>query len=481
MADDTRNAGAGGFNAAGNADAAPRTTQNTDPEPVILEEHVIPKAARTMAPAPLSTSPKSTDSTAMPAAQLPRQAPESSRMMQPAETSKTDIGSILASVQLPERRLEPNASKPEKEPKRYDTSLTSLLEGATSPGVSSREIERIAPPHTMPTSPQTPPQSTVSHAPVLPEVEAAPVRTAAAMEPENTTVVPLHTLKDDLQHVVRQQKISVVRAVSLEEERRHRVKKDDAFEPSPVAQQRGRRVLNILFSVALLLALGGAALLGVYLVARNQTASVAPPNMQSLIFAESAVIFPLSASTPEDLRRELGAMRVNAGGTLGSITRIVPVIVDAQDDSASTRPATFTEFMKALDPGVPDELLRAASDDFFLGIHTNVDRNAPVLVVPVTSYDHAFAGMLAWEAHLNAALTPLYTSLSSQTTDQDGLPIARTFQDVIMRNYDTRALKDDAGNVQLYYSFPNRNILIIAESPYSFTEVLSRLQAERQL
>jgi len=50
-----------------------------------------------------------------------------------------------------------------------------------------------------------------------------------------------------------------------------------------------------------------------------------------------------------------------------------------------------------------------------------------------------------------------------------------------MRNYDARALKDDAGQIQLYYSFPTRNILIIAESPYTFAEVLSRLQAERRL
>ena len=55
------------------------------------------------------------------------------------------------------------------------------------------------------------------------------------------------------------------------------------------------------------------------------------------------------------------------------------------------------------------------------------------------------------------------------------------YEDLVMRNYDVRALKDDAGEIQLYYSFPTQNILIIAESPYSFPEILSRLQASRQL
>ena len=50
-----------------------------------------------------------------------------------------------------------------------------------------------------------------------------------------------------------------------------------------------------------------------------------------------------------------------------------------------------------------------------------------------------------------------------------------------MRNYDVRALKDDDGTIQLYYSFPTRNVLIIAESPFSFTEILSRLRADRRL
>ena len=50
-----------------------------------------------------------------------------------------------------------------------------------------------------------------------------------------------------------------------------------------------------------------------------------------------------------------------------------------------------------------------------------------------------------------------------------------------MRNYDVRVLKNDAGGIELYYSFPTQNILIIGESPYSFTEILSRLRAERKL
>jgi hypothetical protein len=57
----------------------------------------------------------------------------------------------------------------------------------------------------------------------------------------------------------------------------------------------------------------------------------------------------------------------------------------------------------------------------------------------------------------------------------------RQFEDTVMQNFDVRELKDDNGDTQLYYSFPTRTILIIAESKYSFPEILSRLRADRRL
>ena len=82
---------------------------------------------------------------------------------------------------------------------------------------------------------------------------------------------------------------------------------------------------------------------------------------------------------------------------------------------------------------------------------------------------------------MNTALAPFFTPVPTQKMGPDGLPIARIFSDMVMRNYDVRALQDDSGTIELYYSFPNPNLLIIAESPATFTEVLSRLQANRKL
>jgi hypothetical protein len=160
------------------------------------------------------------------------------------------------------------------------------------------------------------------------------------------------------------------------------------------------------------------------------------------------------------------------------MTRVVPSLPTT--DGTGARPATTAEFFKALGLHTPDVLVRSLSDEFFFGIHT-IDKNAPVLIIPVTSYEHAFAGMLSWESDMNADLAPAFTAVPALIAGDKGIPTKRTFRDAVMRNYDVRSLSDDAGSVQLYYSFPTPSILVIAEDPYSFTEILSRLQVQRRL
>lgn len=306
---------------------------------------------------------------------------------------------------------------------------------------------------------------------------------AAANSPvqKQGIVVPIHTLKDDLQHVVHDQKISVVRAASLEEERKHRDTNNADFADNAPKTRASKRVFAIVFSVIILILLGAGALFGVYAVERARSAPTNLPSASSILFAENTVPFPMDNQSPNALKQILAQARGSSSGALGSITQIVPTVsVTAADGTVTPRPATFVEFIRAIGANPPDELLRSLSSDFFFGIHT-VDKQAPLIIVPVTSYDHAFAAMLAWEPSINADFAPIFTQLPAQTTDASGLPTLRTFSDVVMRNYDIRALKDDSGMIEMYYSFPTQNFLVIAESPYTFTEVLSRLQALRKL
>lgn len=290
---------------------------------------------------------------------------------------------------------------------------------------------------------------------------------------EHLTIEPVHTLKQDLQHVVREQKISVVKAVALEQEKKRPARIDAA----PEAKSS---LVTIVLSIAIFVVLGLGALGGVYYVAMQQEVPAAQSQSESMVFAEQHVTFPLGSDSGETNKAQLSQAR-GAGGNLGSILHITPTLPQLNaDGTRGVRAATLSEFFDKIGAHPPDSLIRALGDEFFFGVHT-VDKNAPVLVINVTSYDRAFDGMLTWEKTMNADLSPIFMRVPRLKMGDNGLQTERTFIDRVIRNYDVRALLDDSGEIQLYYSFPTRNLLIIAESPYTFTETLNRLQASRRL
>lgn len=423
---------------------------------------VVPTPQAAAASVPIETPAATPNPAATPAPAVPAKKDE-------LRDIHDDIARILKDVKLPERRR-PRAAKPQGIPL---TPADALAAGIAAPGAPATPVAQIPPPSSPPPGSAPIPAAAPSASPA-----AAPEAAPESTEPR-PRVTSVHTLKQDLQQVVRDQKISLVRAAALEQDRDRA--RDTKVPATPAAQNRNRRTIGMLFAIFMLFLLGGAALFGVYVVTQQRTAPVARVSGPSLIFAEQEAALPLDGQSPDSLKRTVAQARNSQTGALGSITRIVP-LKNAVDGSgqATQRPATLPEFFAALGIAPPEDLMRALGAEFFFGFHT-IDKTVPVLVIPVSSYTRAFAGMLAWEKTMNPDLAPMFTAVSMTMTDQNGLPSERTFGDYVLRNYDIRALKDDTGTIQLYYSFPTPNILVIAESPYTFTEVLSRLQASRKL
>lgn len=362
-----------------------------------------------------------------------------------AQSEKSDISHVLEGIKLPERRAFHATADIAKKPDEPDAAILEehVVQAAKKPSGPASASE--------------------------PNGERTP-----------SSVVPVRTLKDDLQTVVREQNISLVHAVSLEEEKR-KGQEHLTPEQTEIRARSSRRTKSILFAVGLLLVLGVAAIFGVIYVMQKQQAPAPAVSQSTILFAEQTVTLSLKNQSAQTLKAELSQARTQNLGSLGSITRVVPTVTATSSaGAATTQPATLSQFFAALNINPPQELMGAIGPQFFFGFHI-VDTNAPLFVIPVTSYDHAFAGMLGWEITMDTDLSPIFNSVPMTMTSAGGLPVARTFQDTVMRNYDVRELTDDSGNIVLYYSFPTPNILVIAESPYSFTEILSRLQAEREL
>lgn len=315
----------------------------------------------------------------------------------------------------------------------------------------------------------------------VPDIDKAlkQAETVAPPAPEERPiVVASHTLKDDLQDIVRRKKISLVKAAALEQDKKR---------PEPImpleadeGHNRKRRTVSIIFVSILLVCVGGAALYGVMLTQQASAPAASSANA-SLIFAEQSETVAIDNTSPAALKTAITQALGTSIGAVGSITQIVPTVsTTSADGTQNTGLATLPTFLAALGISPPAQLMQGLGSSFFFGTH-NVGTNAPLFVIPVTNYDLAFAGMLAWEPQMDQDLAPIFTSVPALVTGSNGLPTARTFQDAVMRNYDVRELKDDSGNVVLYYSFPTPNLLIIAQDPSTFTELLSRLQARSSI
>lgn len=310
--------------------------------------------------------------------------------------------------------------------------------------------------------------------------EPAPIpQTPPELKPRDI-MSAVHTLKDDFQTAVYDNKLSVVQAAALEEEKRAHKRPDE--EAVLVQIARRRHAFGVLFSVVSLLTLGIIALGAVFLIIRDRS-GITPTTflVEGLLFSEQTIPLPIQNRSEAELKKLLADARTSSGLTLGAITRVAPII-ESQTEAGEPvqKEATTREFFASIDAHVPEELLRALGDEFFFGFHT-VDENAPLIIIPVTSYERAFAGALAWEKTINTDLAPIFTAVPAFVRQADGLLVERTFSDAVMRNYDVRVLKDDTGTIQMYYSFPTRGLIIISESPYSFAEILSRLRADRRL
>lgn len=348
-------------------------------------------------------------------------------------------------------------------PAPIETDITNILKGTKLPERHGAVAEAPAP--------QTQYDTTLAD----PErAMPKPLETSRDVTPNSAPsgLASLHTLKDDLQHVVQTNKISYVRAVALEEERRQK-------QEVVVAPKRDRRGTMRFIVTGLLVGVGLLALGAVFFVQQERSTAQNGIVRQEILFAEQTVPFPIDNQTPGDLKRTIASARSAGSLTLGAILQIIPTRATQTEAGEVTAPITFGSFLEALGARAPEELVRALGDNFFFGIHT-VDENAPLMIIPVISYERALAGMREWEELMNADFEPIFTQLPVQTLKNNTV-VERAFDDMVIRNYDVRALKDDAGVVQLYYSFPTRNVLIIAESQFSFTEILGRLRADRRL
>ena len=116
---------------------------------------------------------------------------------------------------------------------------------------------------------------------------------------------------------------------------------------------------------------------------------------------------------------------------------------------------------------VPSYTLRSLQGDYTFGIYGYGEtRSEPFLLLKVSDYDAAFAGMLEWENNMENDLTILFKLRHSG--------VERGFSDAMVANQDVRLLKTRQGKTALLYSFIDRETLLITTNKKAFEEIVYR-------
>ncbi|MBU6370723.1 MAG: hypothetical protein KGH93_00860 [Patescibacteria group bacterium] len=325
-------------------------------------------------------------------------------------------------------------------------------------------------------NPPPAPSSTDIRSNVPPTAMPAPAAPKPAAHPAQPII---RTYKSDMEETIEAGHLSSINIAASEQGRMMRRSGQGILEERKPAGSKS--ILMVVF----LLLLGGAAAIAVpYFLVKKQTA---PAVATSTVASETAVM-------PVDNEEDINTASVNLSGidsTLESrVTQSSIPLGQVKDfvlvsgAGSTTTPISASQFLSLVGANVPAGISRNLLPNYMFGMY-EYNGSQEFLILQVSDYDTAFAGMLSWEGNglwdnfknlfglpdvgaQNASSTPSATAISTVN-----------FQDAQYSNQNVRVVKNDAGAVVFLYSIINQNTIVMATSPDTLREIVSRIASAR--
>lgn len=298
-------------------------------------------------------------------------------------------------------------------------------------------------------------------------------------EIEETTLKHLRTYKDDLAQAMTEEKSSIITIASAENKRRISGR---SFIQKQEFEQNNyfKKITLIILSVVFIVVGAGSAF---YFYGKSQVEVVEPKaKIESIIFADSDEEFEITGLSKREILNELKVINDKSQIPLGRIKNIFITGSFVDDDGLQKKfLVSAKDFLNAIETDAKSSFLRSLNPALMLGVHS-FDGNHPFVIFQTNFYENAFAGMLEWERYMKDDLSPLFgpaenkisvNNISTSTTKTEML----VFSDNIIKNQDTRVLKDGNGDTVLLYSFVDKNIIIITTNEHTLEEVLVRYKS----
>ncbi len=136
-------------------------------------------------------------------------------------------------------------------------------------------------------------------------------------------------------------------------------------------------------------------------------------------------------------------------------------------------PSPILDVLGLIAPRMPDELSRAFSEKYMMGIYS-FDTNEPFIIFTTDEFPSTYAGMLKWEKDMAYDLGKFF-QISLNSAD------LTKFTDETVRNKDLRILKDNNQKTILLYSFIDKNTLLITANENIFNALIGKYLISKQV
>ncbi len=281
--------------------------------------------------------------------------------------------------------------------------------------------------------------------------------------PPNSPLKQIRTFQGDVADALKVQNESVVSIQRKEQARR-------SLEPEiekDISDER-KKIIFLVLGIIVLTSMGVLGGWYAYTEFINKTAPPlleAPPNR--LISAAVEVDLDATGASRESLLNSLDEEWMRGGVPNGEVKHVI-----LRTGTTTPRDILTTErFLNILKTRAPSALARAMSPIFMLG-SVEWETSSVFILVKLSSFENAFAGMLGWEGTILSDLGPLL-GVGGESLG------GTSWRDIVVKNKDARAIVDEAGEVLLLYSFFDNEILIITNHTETLDILVNRLSREK--
>lgn len=300
---------------------------------------------------------------------------------------------------------------------------------------------------------------------VIAQKEAAYAESQSAIEKlkedRGSTLKAIHTLQSDLAEAVKAEKITAESIVLAKQDH-----PTEAQKPAAATADSGGMGL-IVFIILLLafLLLGGAGAYWYYKVRPTATVSATVPAIKSIISAEGSHEFKTGNTASSSLAQEINSL-LAAPAPAGELivnayfTKIVPATTEGA--AAHAEQLDFPAWQVYAAPAIPADFARFVSD-YMLAIYRQSGDGSSTgsifLTLKVDPYDIVYQTLLD---HEDSWVRQIFQKLDGQELTASAEN--QKFTDYLLKNLNTRVLRDPSNKTVMIYTFFDQKTLVFAQT-----------------